>query len=69
MKKRQKAVLSALVFSAAMNLNGCVYGPPPEEVYNSSEPAVSYQAGESAENNAENAEVQAVPTDGQDKPQ
>ena len=30
MKKRQKGCVAALLFSAAMNLNGCIYGPPPE---------------------------------------
>ncbi|MBP7186684.1 MAG: hypothetical protein KBA55_07975 [Ruminococcus sp.] len=24
-------MLTAVLFSAALNLNGCVYGPPPEE--------------------------------------
>lgn len=30
MKIKKKAAISALIFSAAMNLNGCAYGPPPE---------------------------------------
>ena len=28
---KRKKLLTAVLFSAALNLNGCVYGPPPEE--------------------------------------
>ena len=28
MKKSKNTLLAALAFSAAINLNGCVYGPP-----------------------------------------
>lgn len=28
---KRKTLLTAVLFSAALNLNGCVYGPPPEE--------------------------------------
>ena len=28
---KRKKLLTAVIFSAALNLNGCVYGPPPEE--------------------------------------
>lgn len=31
MKKSRKAALTALLFSVAMNMNGCVYGPPIDE--------------------------------------
>lgn len=30
MKKSKKAILATAVFVAALNLNGCVYGPPPD---------------------------------------
>lgn len=30
MKKGKKALIATVVFAAALNLNGCVYGPPPE---------------------------------------
>lgn len=30
MKKGKKAILATAVFVAALNLNGCVYGPPPD---------------------------------------
>lgn len=30
MKKSRKAALAA-IFTAAMNMNGCAYGPPPDE--------------------------------------
>ena len=29
MKKGKKALIATVVFAAALNLNGCVYGPPP----------------------------------------
>jgi starvation-inducible outer membrane lipoprotein len=29
MKKPKKALLIAYTFAVALNLNGCVYGPPP----------------------------------------
>ncbi len=28
---KRKKLLTAVLFSAALNLNGCVYGPPPDE--------------------------------------
>jgi hypothetical protein len=28
---KRKAALAAVLFSAAMNINGCTYGPPPDE--------------------------------------
>ena len=31
MKKIQKAALTAVLFTAAMNMNSCAYGPPPDE--------------------------------------
>lgn len=28
---KRKAALAAVLFSAAVNMNGCAYGPPPDE--------------------------------------
>ena len=32
MRKLRKTALAAAVFSACMNMNGCVYGPPPDSM-------------------------------------
>ena len=31
MKMKKKAVIAAAVFSAALNLSACAYGPPPDD--------------------------------------
>lgn len=36
-KKLKKGLLAGTIFSAAANMNGCVYGPPPESIEPSSE--------------------------------
>ena len=34
MKKSRKAALVATLFVAAINMNACAYGPPPDELEN-----------------------------------
>lgn len=41
MKKSKNTLLAALAFSAAINLNGCVYGPPYDPSDFTSDPAIS----------------------------
>lgn len=31
MKMKKKAIIAAAVFSAALNLSACAYGPPPDD--------------------------------------
>lgn len=60
MKKLKKIILGASVFSAAMNLNGCVYGPPPDEdVINSLPDSVSVTEYEPPEQNTDSEELQS----------
>ena len=50
MKRSRKAALTALLFSVAMNMNGCVYGPPPDDdaiEARREEPSSAYSDGES----------------------
>lgn len=41
MKKLKKVLLGTEVFLAAFNFVGCVYGPPPDEVFDAPESEVS----------------------------
>ena len=59
MKKSRKTALAAILFSAAMNMNGCVYGPPPDEAaYSKGENSTSAVAAEE-----ENTSEEAAQTD------
>lgn len=41
MKKiNKKLLLSATLFTAALNMNGCAYGPPPDEAMYLNEPQI-----------------------------
>ena len=33
MKTSKKVLLTAAAFAGILNMNGCVYGPPPEEMF------------------------------------
>ncbi len=35
----KKILLTAAAFSCVLNMNGCAYGPPPEEAMQQEEPA------------------------------
>lgn len=61
MKIKKKAVIAAAVFSAALNLSACAYGPPPDDWNSDNSSSVSDansydtdsengEAGESLEN-------------------
>lgn len=39
MKIKKNVMMTALAFSAAINLNGCVYGPPYDPSHNVPQPA------------------------------
>lgn len=54
MKKSRKAVIAAAAFYAAVNFNGCVYGPPPEEIDDSTLAQDSFLTSELIEENQEN---------------
>lgn len=41
MKIQKKAVIAAAVFSAALNLSACAYGPPPDDWNNENSSSVS----------------------------
>ncbi len=65
MKKKKGAALAALVFSAAMNMNGCVYGPPPDSIMEAEKPdsistvsEESTQADDSIAENSSGAETE-----------
>ena len=69
MKTSKKALLAAAAFSVAVNLNGCVYGPPYEPADNihsgvyGPPPVVDYQEIENnsgqSDNNSEGSHTEA----------
>lgn len=54
MKKSRKAMIAAAAFYAAMNFNGCVYGPPPEELDDPTLAQDSFLTSELIEGDQEN---------------
>lgn len=55
MKIAKKAMIAAAVFSAALNLSACAYGPPPEDWDN--ENNSSYSDENSYDTNSENGDM------------
>ncbi len=55
MKKLKKVLLGTEVFLAAFNFVGCVYGPPPDEVFDeqNSEASMTESAAEDDQNTKE----------------
>ena len=55
MKIKKKAVIAAAVFSAALNLSACAYGPPPDDWNSDNSSSVSDE--NSNDTDSENGEV------------
>ncbi|MCH5262554.1 MAG: hypothetical protein J1F42_06540 [Lachnospiraceae bacterium] len=55
MKIKKKAVIAAAVFSAALNLSACAYGPPPDDWDNGNNSSFSDE--NSYETDSENGDM------------
>lgn len=55
MKMKKKAVIAAAVFSAALNLSACAYGPPPDDWDN--ENSSSFSDENSYDTDSENGDI------------
>lgn len=55
MKIKKKAVIAAAVFSAALNLSACAYGPPPDDWDNENSSSVSDE--NSYDTDSENGDI------------
>lgn len=55
MKMKKKAVIAAAVFSAALNLSACAYGPPPDDWDSDNSSSVSDE--NSYDTDSENGDV------------
>ena len=55
MKMKKKAVIAAAVFSAALNLSACAYGPPPDDWNNENGSSVSDE--NSYDTDSENSDI------------
>lgn len=55
MKIKKKAVIAAAIFSAALNLSACAYGPPPDDWDNENSSSVSDE--NSYDTDSENGDI------------
>lgn len=46
MKMKKKAVIAAAIFTAALNLSACAYGPPPEDWDNENSSSASDESSQ-----------------------
>lgn len=66
MKLKKNAMMAALSFSVAINLNGCVYGPPYDPSDNANQnaygpPPLEYSESEDDTENQDNNETRPTP--------
>lgn len=57
MKKSRKVMIASAAFYAAVNFNGCVYGPPPEELDDPTLAQDSFLTSELIEGDQENPAI------------